>query len=390
MAVAALALAAWLIGCGGEDRDAPPALSESEIQQFESLGYADWDEQPAADGARGVVVFDRERVRPGLNLITYPLLQRAELVDAEGHMVSAWSGDGKGRWHRAILAADGDLVVAGQEGKGEGRRHVLVRLTSDGTPLWRCDLPVHHHLTERPDRSIAALTRRPRWLPGILPDLEVIDNGIAVVSLQGELLEERSLHDMLAARPEVFAFLSSESGSPPPDPDFLHANSVDWMDREDLVERDPIYSLSNVLVTIRDQDTVAIFDWDRGEVVWAWGQGELLRPHGAQVTGNGNILVFDNRPGEAASRVVELDPLTRKIVWEYTREGFHSDTRGTVQRLANGNTFIGESNHGRAIEVTREGEVVWEYRTPHWNDKRQPAVLWIERYQGVGVEGLLP
>jgi hypothetical protein len=115
VALAALALAAWLIGCGGEDRDAPPALSESEIQQFESLGYADWDEQPAADGARGVVVFDRERVRPGFNLITYPLLQRAELVDAEGRMVLAWSGDGRGRWHRAILAADGDLVVAGQE-----------------------------------------------------------------------------------------------------------------------------------------------------------------------------------------------------------------------------------------------------------------------------------
>ncbi len=328
--------------------------------------------------------------RRGYNLITYALLHRAELVDMEGRVMRAWAGEGKGRWHRAILAANGDLIVAGQVGRGEKRRQFLLRLAFDGTPLWRLYLPAHHHLTERTDGKIAALTRRQRWLPGVLADLQVADNGIVLVSPDGELLQERSIHDMLAARQDVFAFLSPVSGSAPPDPDFLHANFIDWMDREDLAERDPIYALSNLLVTVRDQNSVAIFDWDRGEVVWAWGQGELLQPHGAGVIDNGNILVFDNRPGEKASRVVELDPLAREIVWEYTREGFYSETRGTVQRLANGNTFIGESNAGRALEVTREGEIVWEYRTPHRNEKGQLAALWVERYQPASLEGLLP
>jgi hypothetical protein len=320
-----------MAGCEDGEESAPPALSETEIQHLEALGYADWAEESAGDGATGVVAWDRERAPAGYNLIIYALLHRAELVDMEGRVMRAWAGEGKGRWHRAILAANGDLIVAGQVGRGEKRRQFLLRLAFDGTPLWRLYLPAHHHLTERTDGNIAALTRRQRWLPSVLADLQVADNGIALVSPEGELLQERSIHDMLAARPDMFAFLSHESDAAPPDPDFLHANFVDWMDREDLAERDPIYALSNLLVTVRDQNTLAIFDWDRGEVVWAWGQGELLQPHGAGVAANGNILVFDNRPGEKASRVVEIDPLSREIVWEYTREGFYSETRGTVQ-----------------------------------------------------------
>ena len=37
---------------------------------------------------------------------------------------------------------------------------------------------------------------------------------------------------------------------------------------------------------------------------------------------------------------------------------------GNSQRLPNGNTLITESSFGRFFEVTREGEVVWEYVNP--------------------------
>jgi outer membrane protein assembly factor BamB len=101
------------------------------------------------------------------------------------------------------------------------------------------------------------------------------------------------------------------------------------------------------------------------------------------VLDDGNILVFDNRMGEGASRVIELDPIAGEIVWEYPRSAtsdFYSRTRGTVQRFPNGNTLIGESNRGRVFEVTPEGEVVWEYRTPYRNEKSQPAIFRVERY----------
>jgi hypothetical protein len=40
-------------------------------------------------------------------------------------------------------------------------------------------------------------------------------------------------------------------------------------------------------------------------------------------------------------------------------------TCGTGQRLPNGNTLITESDNGRAFEVTKDKEIVWEYVSPH-------------------------
>ena len=188
---------------------------------------------------------------------------------------------------------------------------------------------------------------------------------------------------MLASRPDLFDFLPVESGPEGPDPDFLHANFLHWMHRPMLARSDALYAPSNVLITLRDQDTIAIFDFEKGALVWAWGQGELLRPHDATVLADGNILVFDNRMGEGASRIIELDPIAREIVWEYPRGDaleFYSRTRGTVQRFPNGNTLIGESNRGRAFEVSPEADVVWEYRTPYRNEKSQPAIFRLKRY----------
>jgi len=382
IAVAAVALAGAL-ACGRGEEEAPPALSEAELQRLEAIGYLDWAEEPAAEAAGGVVTWDRERAHPGYNLVTLPALRRVELLDMAGKMVRSWTGGEVERWMRAVLARNRDLLLIVAEGHSEDRSHVLSRLTWDGALRWRRELPVHHDVVERRDGGLAVLTRRQRWLPQLWSQSYLVDNGVAVLSADGEFIEERSLHDMLASRPDLFSFLPIESGPDGPVLDFLHANFLHWMRRPQLARRHPLYAPSNVLVTVRNQDTIAIFDFEKGELVWAWGQGELLRPHDAAVLASGNILVFDNRPGEGTSRVVELDPIAREIVWEYPSGSgpeFYSGSRGTVQRLPNGNTLIGESNRGRAFEVTPEGDVVWDYRTTHRNEKNQPAALRIERY----------
>ena len=71
---------------------------------------------------------------------------------------------------------------------------------------------------------------------------------------------------------------------------------------------------------------------------------------------------------EAASRVLELDPLTLEPVLEYSgspEEPFFSSLMGTVQRLPGGNTLITESDFGRAFEVDAAGRIVWEFDSPH-------------------------
>jgi hypothetical protein len=92
--------------------------------------------------------------------------------------------------------------------------------------------------------------------------------------------------------------------------------------------------------------------------------------------------VFDNQGGAgyppaplgiyAGSRLLEIDPVTKHIVWQYTAEDsgrppwtFFSSFVSNAQRLPNGNTLITEGMHGRIFQVTPSGQVAWEYLTPY-------------------------
>ena len=79
------------------------------------------------------------------------------------------------------------------------------------------------------------------------------------------------------------------------------------------------------------------------------------------------------------SRVIELNPVTERIEWEYKADpptSFYSVDRGSAQRLPNGNTLISQSNKGRVFEVTRDGQVVWEYFGPLNKEKNLRACIY--------------
>jgi outer membrane protein assembly factor BamB len=121
-------------------------------------------------------------------------------------------------------------------------------------------------------------------------------------------------------------------------------------------------------------DTIAIVDKSNGDIKWRWGVGELAHPHDPTLLGNRNILVFDNGSHRKLSlmnysRVVEVNPDTGKIEWEYRDElaaSFHSFFISGCQRLPNTNTLICEGQTGRIFEVTTDGEIVWEFVNPFY------------------------
>ena len=92
---------------------------------------------------------------------------------------------------------------------------------------------------------------------------------------------------------------------------------------------------------------------------------------------NGNFLIFDNgwhRPEGERSRVLEVDPNTGRVVWEWTSNmahTFNSRYQGAVHRLPNGNYFITSSGSGHLIEITGtdKPEIVWEWFSPLFADK---------------------
>ena len=98
------------------------------------------------------------------------------------------------------------------------------------------------------------------------------------LAADGTLLEERSMLDMLRARPDVLEPRQRTRDDGLRIPDLLHANYLHWFADPALAARDPFYAEGRVLVTLRNQDAIVLFDWARGEAVWAWGPGELGAP----------------------------------------------------------------------------------------------------------------
>lgn len=358
------------------DPTRPPGGAD--LDRLRSMGYLGFGDEPEGEGDMGVVHIDRDRSYAGYSIYTTRNLCRADLIDWEGRIINTWQMPEGGYVERSVLLPNGDLLAIGAN-RALTERY-LMRQTWDGKIVWKRDLLLHHDITPAPGGGFAALALTFRRLGAVSPIAETRDDLILHLTDDGQAGEEFSLYDMCAARPELFPlrFVAPDQKYDRFVVDVFHSNSLFFMSGTGLAERDPIYGPDNVLVSIRHQDRVAVFDLKKREVVWAWGDGEIIGPHDASVLPSGRIMLFDNGLGRGWSRVIEVDPLTRKIEWEYKAdppEAFYTASRGSCQRLPNGNTLISESDRGRSFEVTPEGEIVWEFRNPHLDARGRRATM---------------
>ncbi len=374
--------AVLLLGAGCGPSGDPPSdsdPSESQVDALRALPYASFSDDEADPDQEGVTRHDPSRAEPGYNLYTLRPLCAAELVDMSGALLHRWSGESCKTWNRSVLLPNGDLLVVGDDLRGP----FLMRLDWSGEIVWKQDLEAHHDVEVTPANVLLVLTHdvRPAMVDG--REARIRDDYLTLLDQSGALLERRSLFDLITAEhADVLEWVRPREGHL--SSDLLHSNSAEWMDQEHLFGTDALYADNHVLVSFRHQDMVAIFDWDEEQMVWWWGKGELLGPHDATLLESGSILIFDNGLGRDWSRLVEVDPRTDEIVWEYRAEepeSFYSGALGAAQRLSNGNTLVAHSSRGRAFEVTPDGDIVWEFFVPHLKEEggRVPIVR-IKRY----------
>ena len=195
--------------------------------------------------------------------------------------------------------------------------------------------------------------------------------------------------------------------------DLFHINSASyvgpnkWFD-----EGDERFNPENVIMCSRECGVIFIVSKKNGKLVYKIGpdytakkelrmMGAIIGCHNAHIIpkglpGEGNLLVFDNggwsgygMPDQVSqtghnctrrdySRVLEINPQTLEVVWElnpdkfgfkspFNSHYFYSPLVSNAQRLPNGNTMVTEGVHGRAVEVTKDFEIVWDYTSPYFH-----------------------
>jgi hypothetical protein len=384
--------AAAVVACARDVEESAPESTEGQeaahsgakLGLLAELGYVDFAE--GGDPSRsGVVEIDEARSAPGYNLVTSLPDSTTLLLGPGGEEVHRWVLEGTTHTPRSELLSNGDvLILAHSEAAGDEAGSFLTRLAWDGTTIWRLDIDAHHDVRITPKGDILTLTSRFAHLPGF--GARCRDDLLKLLSPNGKRITQCSLFELLSSESGFFKragqqIARREWGTPWIE--VFHANSAHWLPYPELIGTSPLYRADSVLVSLRSQNTIAIVDVRRRESLWMWGWEELEGQHDATFLPNGNILLFDNGNVERMhSRVLEVDPRTEQIVWEWRAPhppDFYSEGRGTVQPLANGNVLVGNSNSGEAFEVTRDGDVVWRYLNPFVGERGR-SVLRIRRY----------
>jgi phage terminase large subunit-like protein len=131
----------------------------------------------------------------------------------------------------------------------------------------------------------------------------------------------------------------------------------------------------NTLISLRNFNVVVEVD-AKGEVVRTIGEGIFDNQHDPEILPNGNLLTANhNRQPQNSGKpqaAVEIKPETGKIVWQYSIADQRSWPLRDADRLANGNTLI--TGTTRIVEVTPEGEIVWQLKLQGVNFTQQDAV----------------
>ncbi|HET6267084.1 MAG TPA: arylsulfotransferase family protein [Acidobacteriota bacterium] len=313
----------------------------------------------------GVTLYDPKLAENGLNFCTSGHAPEAYLMDMQGKPVYRWHYEFEqvwpdvpqtvesGFWRRAHLNPDGSILAIFE---GEG----LFKLDRDSKLQWVFRDGCHHEAFVTPDQKIYVLTRKKQNFPNIKSGHDVLVDGIAVLNQGGKLLDEYSILECVQNSSYASLVTHSESY------DLFHANSIYVFDGS-LVAKSPLFAKGNVLVSLCYVDAIAILNPQTRKVIWAEGKSGLWRrQHDATLTPDGNILLFDNQGRNGKSRVLEYDLSKQRIGWEFGKTAeLDSQACGIVQLLPNGNRLITESESGRALEVTPDGNIVWEYYNPY-------------------------
>lgn len=360
----------------------------------------------------GVTIHDEAHSFRGYNLFRSRVDPEVLLLDMSGKVVHRWRYTFIHDWdvcEHAILLTNGDVIIIDKFNR-------LLKLDWNSNVVWSTPVKAHHDVCLTRENTLYTIAVEGLEHRGLVVRFPIIvelnANGKpgATWSAYDHLdrikqrLDRRSFLDTI-----LDSMLTRHGQSETYDKlldrdeailrrdmrvqyDHFHMNTIGVVPDTPLAASDGGFAPGNLLICFRNVNQVAVLEKETKEVLWAWGEGRLEWPHHPTMLDNGNILIFDNGVFRKYPRVLELNPVTLTVVWEYVGDPpdtFYSPRKGSAQRLLNGNTLICEGDRGRAFEVTAAGEIVWEWFNPLTRNDRRVQVYRMMRYAPEYVEPLL-
>jgi hypothetical protein len=348
--------------------------------------------QPTKVTKPGLQHHDPGLAWPGYTFITAYRDGRfgASLLNMEGETVHRWDVAVRDVYnepppHLAELPDEAEVNIHGSVMQPNGDITInlymtgTIRLDRCSRIVWTLPRGTHHSIDLLPDERLlmpvrgpdgrAVDPRTPRVGPG-KRGFYYVDN-VLMVDAAGRPIDEIPLLQSIHAGgfgPALVAGVGHWGRVFHEDP--LHLNDAEWL-RPELADAFPLFEAGDIMVSMRSMSTVMVIDGRSKLVKWSTS-GQFHRQHDPDFMPNGHILMFDNAVAAESrrvigrSRVIELDPVSQRIVWSYDggdANPFYVYGRGTQQLLPNGNVLIVDPDAGRVFEVARQrGDgVVWDY-----------------------------
>ena len=359
------------------------------LEELRSLPYLTHTKEKADETKKGVVKYDPELAFDGYNFY------KNKLIDMEGNIVYLFG--------EALDTLRDEYLLTGSS--------VVGKYYWNSSAIWEKNITIHHDIALSPNNTILILSREMHKYNGRKVEFDLIIE----LSQDGEELSrwsayenfdhikkfhepselDKPAHVYIPADKEQINISLFVGG----DYDYYHLNSIQVLPETPIGKKDSCFQAGNWLLSFRNVNLVVILDKETKKVVWSWGPGELSGQHSPRMLNNGNILIYDNgfngfnRFNRGYTKVIELNPIKKGVVWEYKAdppELFFSQTGGYAQRLPNGNTLIIDSESGRAFEITKKGEIVWEWFNPEINEEgKRERIYRMERYPKDKIDKLL-
>lgn len=256
-----------------------------------------------------------------------------------------------------LLLEDGSLIFTSGAGP-------MVRLDACNNIVWVLDHRFHHSIELNHEGNIVTCSKIDGDGPNTV--LPIRDDGVAIISPEGEILEEFSITKHLLEN--GYGWLIYGIGQF--EKDRIHLN-----DAQPILKDNNEAKTGDILLSSRHLSTVALLDPRSGSFKWL-KVGPWLNQHDINQLSDGRYSIFGNdivrgyeKTGnrfvqKERSEIYIYDPQTDAVTKPYSnlmaKEGIKSKTQGRSKILANGDLYIEQTDLSRILRVSEE-KVRWEY-----------------------------